>query len=92
VRRARSEIIWARLPHPPVFDKRGCKLLKTKGGTRKKRGKRLQEYRRKGVSLFVRDLGRIICRANMMEVIMLVYALSRDFGGKLAHTLDRATF
>jgi hypothetical protein len=30
-------------PHPGGFGKRGCKLLKTKDGSRKKRTKRLQE-------------------------------------------------
>jgi hypothetical protein len=30
-------------PHPGCFGKRGCKLLKTKGGGWKKRAKRLQE-------------------------------------------------
>jgi hypothetical protein len=31
-----------RYPHPRYFGKRGCKLLKTKEGYRKKRGKRVQ--------------------------------------------------
>ena len=34
---------FAGYTHPPVFDKRGCKLLKTKEGIDKKRGKRFQE-------------------------------------------------
>jgi hypothetical protein len=29
--------------HPPVLGKRGCKVLKTKSGSSKKRGKRVQE-------------------------------------------------
>jgi hypothetical protein len=29
-------------PHPGCFGKRGCKLLKTKDGSRKRKGKRLQ--------------------------------------------------
>jgi hypothetical protein len=29
-------------PHPGCFGKRGCKLLKTKDGVRKKKAKRLQ--------------------------------------------------
>src|SRR5260370_38589189 len=33
-------------PHPGCFGKRGCKLLKTKDGSRKKRTKRLQEIDR----------------------------------------------
>lgn len=37
-----EEIIRAP-PYPPVFGKRGCKLLKTKDGGRKKRAKRFQE-------------------------------------------------
>jgi hypothetical protein len=32
-----------RYPTPRYFRKRGCKLLKTKDGDRKKRGKRFQE-------------------------------------------------
>jgi hypothetical protein len=31
-----------RHPHPGCFGKRGCKLLKTKDGSRKKKAKRLQ--------------------------------------------------
>src|ERR1700732_3903612 len=38
-----------RYPHPRCFQKRGCKRLKTKGGSRKKRAKRRQEVERKGV-------------------------------------------
>src|SRR5258705_4530916 len=30
-------------PYPPIFAKRGCKLLKTNNTTPKKRGKRLEE-------------------------------------------------
>jgi hypothetical protein len=37
-----------RYPHPGCFGKRGCKLLKTKGRSWKKRGKRLQEIGGKG--------------------------------------------
>ncbi len=36
-------------PHPGCFVKRGCKLLKTKDGSRKKRAKRLQEIDRSRV-------------------------------------------
>src|ERR1700726_3279893 len=34
---------WYGVPLPPVFGKRGCKRLKTKGGRGKKRAKRKQE-------------------------------------------------
>jgi hypothetical protein len=33
-----------RYPHPGCFGKRGCKLLKTKDRSPKKRAKRLQQY------------------------------------------------
>ena len=79
MRRARSKITWARPPHPPVFGKRGCKLLKTKDGTRKKKGKRPQEYRSKEVSLVGKGRRRIGSRANMAKVIILVYDLSSSF-------------
>jgi hypothetical protein len=36
-------------PHPECFGKRGCKLLKTKAGSSKKRAKRLQEIDRSRV-------------------------------------------
>jgi len=36
-------------PHPGCFAKRGCKLLKTKGRSWKKRAKRLQEIEGSGV-------------------------------------------
>jgi len=36
-------------PHPGCFVKRGCKLLKTKDGSQKKRVKRLQEIDRSRV-------------------------------------------
>jgi hypothetical protein len=36
-------------PPPGCFGKRGCKVLKTKGGSRKERGKRLQEIDRSRV-------------------------------------------
>ncbi len=39
-----------RYPPPGCFRKRGCKLLKTKGGVRKKRAKRLQSTERKADS------------------------------------------
>jgi hypothetical protein len=69
--------------HPPVFGRRGCKLLKTKDGIRKKRGKRPQEYRRKGVSLAWRRAEGIICWANITYIIILVYRVSSIFyGGK----------
>jgi len=38
-----ATVATKRYPHPGCFGKRGCKLLKTKDGTRKKRVKRLQE-------------------------------------------------
>ena len=38
------------IPPPRYFRKRGCKLLKTKDGRRKKRRKRLQSTERKGDS------------------------------------------
>jgi hypothetical protein len=38
------------VPPPGYFRKRGCKLLKTKGGVRKERAKRLQSTEKKGDS------------------------------------------
>jgi hypothetical protein len=38
-----------RYPHPGCFGKRGCKRLKTKDGSRKKRAKRLQAIERSRV-------------------------------------------
>ena len=39
------------IPHPPVFGKRGCKLLIVKGGGVEKRAKRRQLLASKGVRL-----------------------------------------
>jgi hypothetical protein len=38
-------------PYPPVFAKRGCKLLKTNNTTSKKRGKRLEERAKRRQSI-----------------------------------------
>ena len=38
-----EEIIRDPIPTPPVFGKRGCKLLKTKETSAEKRGKSAQE-------------------------------------------------
>jgi hypothetical protein len=40
VKRRRGRGAVAEIPHPRYFGKKGCKLLKTKNGDRKKRGKR----------------------------------------------------
>jgi hypothetical protein len=40
------------VPRPGCFGKRGCKRLKTKDGSRKKRAKRRQEVERKDVEQF----------------------------------------
>ena len=38
-------------PYPPVFAKRGCKLLKTNNATSKKRGKRVEERAKRRQSI-----------------------------------------
>ena len=53
-KRVRKVLILKRrfcgVPHPPVLAKRGCKLLKTKGGRVRRESKRRQVYERKGDS------------------------------------------
>jgi hypothetical protein len=71
------------MPTPPRhFAERGCKRLKTKAGARKKRGKSDTRGCKPmgGKELAgLKGRRRVICRANMMEVIILVYRLSSDF-------------
>ena len=51
------------IPHPRYFGKRGCKLLKTNGGSCKKRSKRLQEIERpRVIAGVVRTVGEVCSR------------------------------
>jgi hypothetical protein len=47
-------------PHPGCFGKRGCKLLKTKDGSRKSRAKRLQAIEKARV--------RVVAAGGVREV------------------------
>src|SRR5260221_5433680 len=55
-------------PHPGCFGKRGCKLLKTKDGECKKRGKRLQAAGRKGFGATCRRESFQVTQERMSQV------------------------
>jgi hypothetical protein len=50
--------VKGRYTHPPCFWKRGCKALKTKNRSAKRRGKRVQEAARMGEKGDRRSRGR----------------------------------
>jgi hypothetical protein len=59
---------------PGIFAQRVCICLIAKDLTFARAARSLQEYRSKGVRVVGKGSRRVPCRANMMEIIMLVYA------------------